>query len=320
MNEETLKNTVPKEEKKGWWERLKQRLKKTKDGLVGKIRQVITLRGKFDEELLEEIEGILIQADVGVETTHKIIEQVRATHSRQELKEPAGILQAFKNTIYNILKAREGEIELEPASKPYVILVVGVNGVGKTTTIAKLAQKYKQHGKSVMLVAGDTFRAAAIEQLEIWAKRTGSEIVKQSMGADSASVCFDAIQAARKRNTDIVIIDTAGRLHTKVNLMEELKKIVRVIKKIQPEAPHETLLVLDATTGQNAISQTKIFKEAVAVSGIVMTKLDGTAKGGILVAICDLFNIPIKLIGVGEQADDLRPFKAEELVEALFSE
>lgn len=320
MSKESSQSPTELQEKKGLWQRLKERLIKTKEGLVGKIRQVVTLRGKFDKELLEEVESILLQADVGVETTRKIIEGVRTEHNRKELKDAEGILQAFKDKIYLILKQREGAIDLEPTFKPYVILVVGVNGVGKTTTIAKLAQKYKERNKKVMLVAGDTFRAAAIEQLEIWARRTGSDFIKQSMGSDAASVCYDALQAARARNTDLVIIDTAGRLHTKVNLMEELKKMVRVIKKLLPEAPQETLLVLDATTGQNAISQTKIFKAAVDVSGIVMTKLDGTAKGGILVAICDLFNIPVKLIGVGEQANDLRPFDAQEFVEALFTE
>jgi len=311
------------EKKKGLLKRigsLTKRLAKTKKGFVGKIKQAITLRGKLDEELLEEVESILIQADIGVETTLKIIERIRNEHRRKELNNPETILQVFKQTIYEMLKEREGKILWQPTSKPYVILTVGVNGVGKTTTIAKLAQKYKSLGKKVMLVAGDTFRAAAIEQLEIWAKRTGSDIIKQSMGADAASVCFDAISAARKRNTDVVIVDTAGRLHTKVNLMEELKKIVRVIKKQLPSAPDETLLVLDATTGQNAISQTRIFKADVDVTAIALTKLDGTAKGGVIIAIADLFDIPIKLIGVGEQADDLRDFNAQEFVDALFTE
>lgn len=328
MEKETTNNinteTAEKpEKKKGLFNRignLTKRLAKTKKGFVGKIKQAITLRGKIDEELLEEVESILIQSDIGVETTLKIIERIRTEHKRKELKNPETILQAFKETIYEMLKQREGRMEWSPTTKPYVILTVGVNGVGKTTTIAKLAQRYRTLGKKVMLVAGDTFRAAAIEQLEIWAKRTGSDIIKQSMGADSASVCFDAINAARKRNTDVVIIDTAGRLHTKVNLMEELKKIVRVIRKQLPSAPDETLLVLDATTGQNAISQTRIFKADVDVSAIALTKLDGTAKGGVIIAIADLFDIPIKLIGVGEQADDLRDFDAREFVEALFTE
>ena len=308
------------DERKGLLGRLRSRLSKTKEGLVGRIRNVIRLRGKFDDELLEEIEEILIQADLGVETTMKIIERVKEEGGRKELKDPESIMRLFKDTLFSIMKDSEGALILEPHQKPYIILVVGVNGVGKTTTIAKLAQKFKGHGKSVMLVAGDTFRAAAIEQLSIWAQRTGSDIIRQTMGSDSASVCFDALQAAQKRGTDIVIIDTAGRLHTKVNLMAELEKIVRVIKKNISDAPHETLLVLDATTGQNAISQTKIFKQAVDVTGIVITKLDGTAKGGVIVGICDQFNLPVKLIGVGETADDLRPFSAQEFVDALFVE
>ncbi len=320
MSKKAKEPNGDQKERRGLFKRLKERLSKTKHGLVDKIRRVVSLRGKFDEELLEEIESILIQADIGMDTTLKIIERVRNENNRHELKEPENIIQAFKKAILDILETEKGAFEFEPDIRPYVILVVGVNGVGKTTTIAKLARKYKDHGKKVMLVAGDTFRAAAIEQLEIWAKRTGSDIIKQTMGADSASVCFDAIQAALKRGTDVVIIDTAGRLHTKVNLMEELKKIMRVVKKQIPEAPHETLLVIDATTGQNAISQTRIFKNDVDVTGIVITKLDGTAKGGIVVAVSDLFEIPIKLIGVGEQAEDLRQFEAEEFVEALFAE
>ncbi len=319
-NENIHDNEQEPRKKKGIFKRLRSRLSKTKQGLVSRVKSAVRLRGKFDEELLEEMEGILIQADVGVETTLKIIDRLREEAGKKEMNDPDTIIDTFKGAIYDILEHRQGQLELEPDTKPYVMLVAGVNGVGKTTTIAKLARKYKDHGKSVMLVAGDTFRAAAIEQLDIWAQRTDSDIIKQSMGSDAASVCFDAVKAAQKRGTDIIIIDTAGRLHTRVNLMAELKKMVRVIKKILPEAPHETLLVLDATTGQNAIAQTKIFKDDINVSGVVITKLDGTAKGGIIVAVADLFDIPVKLIGVGEQAEDLRPFDANEFIDALFAE
>jgi fused signal recognition particle receptor len=306
-------------ERKGFFQRLKERLAKTKEGVISQVKGLIRLRGKVDEELLDEIEEILIQADLGVQTTGKIIGAMRQDSAARGIKEPEQMIELFKDAILKILS--EGErFLIEPQSKPFVMFVVGVNGTGKTTTIGKLAKRYGEQGKRVMLVAGDTFRAAAIEQLAIWAKRSGSEIVQQAMGADPAAVCYDALQAAQSRGTDVVIIDTAGRLHTKVNLMEELKKMVRVIKKVVPDAPHETLLVLDATTGQNAINQAKIFSEAVNVTGIVMTKLDGTAKGGILIAIRDLYRIPVLLIGVGEKLEDLRDFDAEEFVNALFEE
>lgn len=306
-------------EKKGFFQRLKERLVKTKEGVFNKVKKLIRLKGTIDAELLEEIEEILIQSDVGVETTLKIIEAMKNSNQISSKNDSEFIISEFKKAILEILKKDERQINLSPAP-PSVILVTGVNGTGKTTTIGKLAKHFRDDGKKVMLVAADTFRAAAIEQLEIWAKRTNSEFVAQKMGSDPASVCFDALSSAKNKDVDIILIDTAGRLHTKANLMEELKKVVRVIKKVLPDAPHETLLVLDATTGQNAISQAKIFIEAVAVSGLIMTKLDGTAKGGILIAIRDQFKIPILKIGIGEQVNDLRDFNPEEFVDALFEE
>jgi len=306
-------------ERRGLFARLKQRLAKTKDNIVGRIRRVIGLSGKVDDALIEQIEEILIQGDVGVETATKIIEQLRQREDAQKAETPDQVLAVLKDILRHVVEHHERQLQIGP-ERPYVFLVIGVNGTGKTTTIAKMARHFRDQGLSTMLVAGDTFRAAAIEQLEIWAKRTGSDFIGQAMGADAGSVCYDALQAARARQTDVVLIDTAGRLHTKVNLMEELKKIVRVIRKVLPDAPHETILVLDATTGQNAISQTRIFGEAVPVTGIVMTKLDGTAKGGILIAIRDLFDVPIVMIGVGETQEDLRDFDPAEFTDALFEE
>lgn len=311
--------TEPTSERAGLFQRLKRRLSKTKDSIIGRLKRAITLSGRLDEDLIEKIEEILIQGDVGVETTMKITDQLRRLPEARKIDSPERITDLLKDLLRRVIERNGRKLEIGP-QRPFVILVVGVNGTGKTTTIAKLARRFRDQGLSTMLVAADTFRAAAIEQLQIWAERTESDFISQGMGADAASVCFDALQAARARKTDVVLIDTAGRLHTKVNLMEELKKIVRVIKRQMPDAPHETLLVLDATTGQNAISQTRIFSEAVPVTGIVMTKLDGTAKGGILVAIGDLFDIPIVLIGVGEDQEDLRDFDAAEFLDALFED
>jgi len=306
-------------EKRGFFTRLKQRLAKTKDTIVGRIKRAIGLSGRLDDALIEQIEEILIQGDVGVETTTKIVEQLRQREDARKAENADQVTAVLKDILRNIVEHHERRLEIG-SERPYVILVAGVNGTGKTTTIAKMARRYRDQGLSTMLVAGDTFRAAAIEQLEIWAQRTGSDFVSQDMGSDAGSVCFDALQAARSRKTDVVLIDTAGRLHTKVNLMEELKKVVRVIRKVIPDAPHETILVLDATTGQNAISQTKIFGEAVPLTGIIMTKLDGTAKGGILIAIRDLFDVPVVMIGIGETQEDLRDFDPSEFVDALFEE
>ncbi|MCX7016803.1 MAG: signal recognition particle-docking protein FtsY [Candidatus Sumerlaeota bacterium] len=307
------------EEKQGFFQRLKERLAKTKQGFVAKVKQAISLRGKVDEELLNELEEILIQADVGPDTSLKLVDALRQNREARGEAGAEKLIGLLKEGMLDIL-GRESRPLAFDGPKPFVTLVVGVNGTGKTTTIGKLAQRLRQEGRSTMLVAADTFRAAAVEQLEIWARRTGAEIVKQGAGADPGSVCFDAMQAARSHHADVVLIDTAGRLHTKVNLMEELKKIVRVIQKHDPAAPHETLLVLDATTGQNAISQARIFSEAVPVTGLVMTKLDGTAKGGILVALSDQFEIPIRIIGIGEGAEDYRDFVPRDFVDALFEE
>jgi len=306
-------------EKKGLFSRLKERLAKTKENIIFRVKEAIRLRSRVSEELLREIEEILIQADVGVETTLKIVERIRNETRARGIEGPEPMIALFKEVMLEIIKKNERLLQIGN-QRPFVILVVGVNGTGKTTTIGKLAQHFKEERLSVMIVAADTFRAAAVEQLEIWAKRTDSLFVRQSMGSDPASVCFDALNSARSQKVDVVLIDTAGRLHTKVNLMAELQKVCRVIKKIIPDAPHESLLVLDATTGQNAINQMKIFSEAVSVTGLIMTKLDGTAKGGILIAIRDLFDAPVLKIGIGEKVDDLRDFNPEEFVDALFEE
>ena len=308
---------APEVPKEGFFARLKKQLSKTKTSLVEKVRQVISFHGKVDEELLEEIEMILIQSDVGVETTTKIVDQMRKKSAARGAQDAQALIPLFKEALLEIVSHSERLIRLRPAP-PTVVLVIGVNGTGKTTTIGKLAKEYRLQGKKVLLVAGDTFRAAAIEQLAIWAERAGCDMVKQEMGSDPGSVCYDALATGKAGNYDVILIDTAGRLHTRSNLMEELKKVVRVIQKVIPEAPHETLLVLDATTGQNAVSQTRTFSEAVGVTGLIMTKLDGTAKGGILIAIRDLFDIPILKIGIGEQEGDLRDFDPESFVEALF--
>jgi fused signal recognition particle receptor len=298
-------------------EALARRIQRTRDDIVGQIRAAVKAAGKVDEDLLERIEEILVKADVGAETTMRIIDRMREFEGRGA--SPDQLLASFKEQLREILGRNERTLA-RPAAKPCVILVVGVNGVGKTTTIGKLAAEFRQSGLRTMVVAGDTFRAAAIEQLEIWAKRTGSAFVSRAMGADPAGIAFDAVQQAADQQFDMVLVDTAGRLHTKSNLMEELKKIVRVVDKVMPGAPHEVLLVLDATTGQNAISQARVFTEAIPITGLVMTKLDGTAKGGVLIGIRNLFDVPVVKIGVGESVEDLRDFDPVEFVDALFEE
>ena len=300
-------------------EKLKAGLSKTHQGFAEKIDQLILGKKSIDQDLLDELEGLLFSADLGVRTSSQLIEGVQKGLKRGELDEPEKVKDFIKQEIFQILKSGENPLSIDSSrTKPFLFMVVGVNGVGKTTTIAKIAYQYSSQGKKVLIGAADTFRAAAVEQLEVWAKRVGADLIKQSRGSDPSAVAFDSIHAAKARNIDLVFIDTAGRLHTKVNLMEELKKVKRIIARECPGAPHEVLLVLDATTGQNAISQAKLFNEAIGVTGIAITKLDGTAKGGIIVGITDELKIPIRYIGVGEGMDDLREFNASEFVQALF--
>lgn len=301
----------------GIFSRLKEGLAKTRQGLVEKIESLVSGRKVIDESLYEELEEALIAADVGVEVSLELIEALRRRVREQKVRDPAQLQPLLKELILEVLE--EGRASLERGGPPTVVLVVGVNGTGKTTTIGKLAHFCRSRGERVILGAADTFRAAAIDQLEIWGRRAGAEVIKHREGADPAAVAFDAVQAARARRADIVFIDTAGRLHTKSNLMEELKKIRRVVGREVPGAPHEVLLVLDATTGQNAISQARLFGEAVGVTGIVLTKLDGTAKGGVIIGIYRSLGIPVKFVGIGEDIDDLQPFNPREFVEALFA-
>lgn len=301
----------------GFFDKLKDGLKKTRDNITQRIDQLLVSMGKIDEDLFEELEEILITSDVGVETTLRIIEDLKARVKKEKITNAMDVKQLLKEEIANLLGSDKATLKL--GTRPSVIVVIGVNGVGKTTSIGKLCHVLKQQGKKVIMAAGDTFRAAAIDQLEIWAKRAGVDIIRHTEGADPSAVIFDAIVAAKARNYDVIVCDTAGRLHTKKNLMEELKKVFRIIQRELPDADVETLLVLDATTGQNAVSQAKNFTEAAGVTGLVLTKLDGTAKGGIVVSIKTELDIPVKFIGVGEQIDDLQPFQPKEFVEALFS-
>ncbi|MBM4135551.1 MAG: signal recognition particle-docking protein FtsY [Nitrospira sp.] len=300
----------------GFFEKLKQGLAKTKKGFIEKVEAIFTGR-KIDEETLEELEEALILSDVGTKATSEIMTAIREKAKRGEVGDTVSVKELLKKEMITILGNAQPLVVY--GEKPFVILSVGVNGVGKTTTIGKLASRFRSEGLSVILAAGDTFRAAGIEQLEIWAKRADAQFVKHQSGSDPAAVAFDAITAAKHRGIDVVIIDTAGRLHTKSPLMEELKKVKRVIEKAMPNAPHEVLLVVDATTGQNALRQAQMFNEAIGVTGIALAKLDGTAKGGIVFAIKKDFGIPVRLIGIGEGLDDLRDFNPEEFVEALFS-
>ena len=303
--------------KEGFFARLKRSLVKTKQNLGSGF--ISLFRGKkIDDDLFEELEEQLLIADVGVETTRKIITNLTEGASRKQLRDAEALYGLLKEEMSEILTKVEEPLNVE-GKTPFVILMVGVNGVGKTTTIGKLARQFEQQGKSVMLAAGDTFRAAAVEQLQVWGQRNEIPVIAQHTGADSASVIFDAIQAAKARNIDVLIADTAGRLQNKSHLMEELKKIVRVMKKLDVDAPHEVMLTIDASTGQNAISQAKLFHEAVGLTGITLTKLDGTAKGGVIFSVADQFSIPIRYIGVGERIEDLRPFNAGDCIEALFS-
>lgn len=302
-----------------FFDKLKKSLSKTHQGFVEKVDSLFLGKKTIDQDLLDELEGLLFEADLGVKTCSQLIDGVRQGLKRGELQKPEKVKEFIKQEIFRILKSGEKPLAIDfLQTKPFVFMVVGVNGGGKTTTIGKIAHQYSSLGKKVLIGAGDTFRAAAVEQLEIWANRVGADLIKQSKGSDPSAVAFDSIHAAKAREMDLVFIDTAGRLHTKVNLMEELKKVKRIIGREYPGAPHEILLVLDATTGQNAISQAKLFNEAIGVTGIALTKLDGTAKGGIIVGITEELKIPLRYIGVGEGIDDLKEFNATEFVQALF--
>ncbi|MEE9258925.1 MAG: signal recognition particle-docking protein FtsY [Nitrospinaceae bacterium] len=309
----------PPEEKTGFFKSLKQGLSKTRNSLAGGIDNLVHGKAKLGPELVDEIEEALLVADVGVQTTQLIIDELSRQIGEARIRDREGMLDHLRQMMVQLLEKNQKDRDYS-AHSPFVVLVIGVNGSGKTTTIGKLAQRWHNQGKKVLLAAGDTFRAAAIEQLQMWADRIGIACVKQDSGADPSAVAFDGVQAAVARKMDIVIVDTAGRLQTNLNLMEELKKVKRVIGKVLPGAPHETLLVLDATIGQNSISQAKQFHEALDIDGLVMTKLDGTSKGGVLLNISQEMNLPVRFIGIGEKAEDLQEFKAEPFVRALFED
>lgn len=301
----------------GFFSKIKNGLKKTRDAIVGRIDEMLKSFTKIDDDLFEELEELLVMGDVGIHTAEKICEELRIRVKKDGITEPSKIHGLLAEVISEML---QGERELDISTKPSVILVIGVNGVGKTTTIGKLAANFTRRGKKVTLAAADTFRAAAIEQLQIWAERAGADIIKQNEGSDPAAVVFDSISSAKAKGSDIIIVDTAGRLHNKKNLMAELEKINRIIDRELPNSAKEVLLVLDATTGQNAVNQTKEFKSAAGITGIILTKLDGTAKGGVVLAIKEELNVPVKYIGVGEQIDDLQPFNPDVFAKALFSD
>ncbi|MCX2830689.1 signal recognition particle-docking protein FtsY [Microbulbifer thermotolerans] len=308
----------PAPKKEGFFARIRRGLSRTSSQFAEGMGNLFLGAKEIDEELLEELETQLLVADVGVEATGEIVDRLTERVSRRELADGDALYRALQEELGQLLDTVEAPLVVDTSKKPFVILVVGVNGVGKTTTIGKLAHRYLREGRSVMLAAGDTFRAAAVEQLQVWGERHNVPVVAQHTGADSASVIYDAVQSARAKGIDVVIADTAGRLHTKSNLMEELAKVRRVMGKLDASAPHEVLLVLDAGTGQNAISQAQQFRDAAGVTGLVLTKLDGTAKGGVIFALARKFGIPVRFIGVGEQAEDLQPFAAKEFVAALF--
>jgi fused signal recognition particle receptor len=303
----------------GFFQRLKQGLTRTRSGLTEGLTRLVLGKKVIDDEVLEEIETHLLTADVGATATQRILADLTARVKRKQLADAEALLSALKEDMAAILAPCSRPLEIPADIRPYIILMVGVNGVGKTTTIGKLAKRLQGEGLSVMLAAGDTFRAAAVEQLQTWGERNDVAVIAQARAADPASVIFDAMQAARARGVDVLIADTAGRLHTQSNLMDELKKVKRVMAKLDPDAPHETLLVIDAGTGQTALNQARQFHEAVGLSGIVLTKLDGTAKGGVIFAVAEQMKLPIRFIGVGEGIDDLRPFEGEDFVEALFT-
>ncbi len=305
-------------EKPGFFSRIRQGLSKTRSGLSDGLANLLLGKKEIDDDLLEELETQLIMADVGVEATQDIMSRLTARVSRKELSDSDALYNALIGELQDTLGDVQAPLVIDSSKKPYVILMVGINGVGKTTTIGKLAKQCQNDGKNIMLAAGDTFRAAAVEQLQVWGERNNVPVIAQHTGADSASVLYDALEAAKARKVDVLIADTAGRLHTKDNLMQELEKVVRVMKKLDDSAPHEVMLVLDAGTGQNAVNQARQFRQAVGVTGLTLTKLDGTAKGGIIFALARHFGLPVRYIGVGEGIDDLRPFNAEEFTRALF--
>jgi fused signal recognition particle receptor len=311
--------TWKQENRQGLFERLQERLAKTRESFVSRVDDLFLGKKEIDAQLLEELEEILITADLGVNTAVDLLDEIRNRVSRQELRDPQALKLALKERLLSFFADYADAGMQVPATGPFVIMVVGVNGVGKTTTIGKIASKFARSGQRVLLVAADTFRAAAIDQLKIWGERVGADVVAKEQGVDPSAVIYDGLDYAASRDFDVIIVDTAGRLHTKVNLMEELKKIKRVINKKIEGAPHEIMLILDATTGQNSISQARLFNEAVGLSGLTLTKLDGTAKGGIVVNISHDFNIPIRFIGIGEKLEDLRDFEPREFIEALFA-
>jgi fused signal recognition particle receptor len=304
----------------GLFASLRQRLSKTRQNLSSGLSNLLLGKKQIDAELLEQLEDQLLMADVGMQATQKITSRLTESLQRKQLSNNENLIEALKHTMSDILAPCAIPLNVNSDNKPFVILMVGVNGAGKTTTVSKLAQQYKNQGLKVMLAAGDTFRAAAVEQLQSWGDRLEIPVIKQGQGADSASVIYDALQSAQARNIDVLIADTAGRLHTQMSLMDELEKIKRVMAKLDPEAPHETLLVLDAGTGQNALAQASNFRDTVGISGIILTKLDGTAKGGMIFAVAEQLHTPIRYIGVGESVDDLRPFDNEEFVDALLAD
>jgi fused signal recognition particle receptor len=301
----------------GLFRRLKAGLTRTHDGFINRVERLVLRRNRVDDDLIDSLEELYIQSDVGPHTTVELMETLRAAIARKEVKSPEEVLAFLRRKSEEFLAGRSGALVL-PRSRPAVILVVGTNGSGKTTTVAKMGSRFRREGKRVILAAADTFRAAASDQLDIWGERAGLDVISQKPGSDPAAVLYDTIEAAKARNCDIVIADTAGRLHTKVNLMEELKKISRTAARLVPGAPHEILLVLDATTGQNALAQVRLFHEALSLTGLVLTKLDGTAKGGVVIGLAREFDIPVKLIGVGEKIDDLQDFDSETFTKALF--
>jgi fused signal recognition particle receptor len=312
------KNDAP--EATGLFASLRQRLSKTRENLSSGLADLLLGKKQVDDQLLEELEDQLLMADVGMQATQKITSRLTESLQRRQLSDSESLIGALKQTMAELLHPCAIPLQIDAQKKPFVILMVGVNGAGKTTTVGKLAQQFKNQGLKVMLAAGDTFRAAAVEQLQTWGERLEVPVVKQGQGADSASVIFDALQSAQARDIDVLIADTAGRLHTQLSLMDELEKIKRVMAKLDPEAPHETLLVLDAGTGQNALPQASKFRDTIGVSGLVLTKLDGTAKGGMIFSVAEQLQTPIRYIGVGETVDDLRPFDHEEFVDALLAD